>query len=286
MLLDVFLDALLDTARLLPFLFLTYLVMEYLEHRTGRKSARMMERAGKLGPLFGAAAGIVPQCGFSTAAASLFSGGVITLGTLLAVFLSTSDEMLPIFISKAVALPVIIKILAAKAVIGAATGFAVDLAVCRRRPSGEEHHKDIHDLCEHEHCHCENGIVWSALRHTVQIALFILILSFFIGLAMTFAGEEALAGFLTGRPVLGVFLAGIIGLIPNCASSVVITELYLQGMLGAGQMMAGLLVGAGVGVLVLFRTNRDLKENLKITCILYGIGVLWGLLFELTGVVF
>jgi hypothetical protein len=286
MLLEVWTDALLDTVRLLPFLFLTYLLMEYLEHKAGRKSAHLMGRAGRLGPLFGAAAGVVPQCGFSAAASSLFSGGVITAGTLLAVFLSTSDEMLPIFISEAVALPVILKILASKVAIGAVTGFAVDLVLRRRKISGKEHHKDIHDLCEHEHCHCEKGIWRSALRHTLQIALFLLILSFFIGLAIHLAGEEALKDFLTGRPVLGVFLAGLIGLIPNCASSVTITELYLQGMLGAGQMMAGLLVGAGVGVLVLFRTNRDMKENLKITAILYGIGVLWGLLFELTGVSF
>lgn len=285
MLFDVLLDALLDTVRLLPFLFLTYLLMEYLEHKTGQKSARMMGRAGKLGPLLGAAAGAVPQCGFSAAAASLFSGGVITLGTLLSIFLSTSDEMLPILISEAVAIPVILKILAAKAAIGAATGFIVDLLI-RRKTDQHGHHKDIHDLCEHEHCHCEDGILKSALRHTIQIMLFILVISFFIGLAIEAAGEEALAGFLTGQPVFGVFLAGIIGLIPNCVSSVVITELYLQGILGAGQMMAGLLVGAGVGILVLFRTNRSLKENLKVTAALYAAGVAWGLLIELTGVVF
>lgn len=285
MIFDVLQDALLDTVRLLPFLFLTYLFMEYLEHKTGQKSARMMGRAGKLGPLLGAAAGAVPQCGFSAAAASLFSGGVITLGTLLSIFLSTSDEMLPILISEAVAIPVILKILAAKAAIGAATGFIVDLLI-RRKPDPHGHHKDIHDLCEHEHCHCEDGILKSALRHTIQIMLFILVISFFIGLAIEAAGEEALAGFLTGQPVFGVFLAGIIGLIPNCASSVVITELYLQGILGAGQMMAGLLVGAGVGILVLFRTNRSLKENLKVTAALYAAGVAWGLLIELTGVVF
>lgn len=285
MIFDVLLDALLDTVRLLPFLFLTYLLMEYLEHKTGQKSARMMGRAGKLGPLLGAAAGAVPQCGFSAAAASLFSGGVITLGTLLSIFLSTSDEMLPILISEAVAIPVILKILATKAAIGAVTGFIVDLLI-RRKPDQHGHHKDIHDLCEHEHCHCEDGILKSALRHTIQIMLFILVISFFIGLAIEAAGEEALAGFLTGQPVFGVFLAGIIGLIPNCASSVVITELYLQGILGAGQMMAGLLVGAGVGILVLFRTNRSLKENLKVTAALYAAGVAWGLLIELTGVVF
>ena len=284
MLADVLLDTLKDTARLLPFLFLTYLVMEYLEHKTGEKSARMMGKSGRLGPFIGAAAGVVPQCGFSAAAASLYSGGVITVGTLLAIFLSTSDEMLPIFISEAVRVPTILKILLTKAVLGAATGFVIDLIFRRLKP--REKKKDIHDLCTHEHCHCEDGVLKSALRHTVRIALFIFLISFVIGLIIEGVGEEALSGFLSSQPVLGVFLAGIIGLIPNCASSVEITELYLQGLLGAGQMMAGLLVGAGVGILVLFRTNQNLKENLKITGILYGTGVLWGLLVEGLGVVF
>lgn len=285
MLVDVMLDTLKDTAKLLPFLFLTYLVMEYLEHKTGEKSARMMGKAGRFGPLFGAAAGVVPQCGFSAAASSLFSGGVITVGTLLAIFLSTSDEMLPIFLSEAVRIPTILKILLTKAAIGAVTGLLIDF-LFRSLEAGRGKEKDIHDLCTHEHCHCEDGILKSALNHTLRIAVFIFLVSFGIGLMIESAGEAAISGFLSNQPVLGVFLAGVIGLIPNCASSVVITELYLQGLLGAGQMMSGLLVGAGVGILVLFRTNQNLRENLKITGILYGAGVLWGLLIEVTGVVF
>lgn len=285
MLVDVMLDTLKDTAKLLPFLFLTYLVMEYLEHKTGEKSARMMGKAGRFGPLFGAAAGVVPQCGFSAAASSLFSGGVITVGTLLAIFLSTSDEMLPIFLSEAVRIPTILKILLTKAAIGAVTGLLIDF-LFRSLKAGRGKEKDIHDLCTHEHCHCEDGILKSALNHTLRIAVFIFLVSFGIGLMIESAGEAAISGFLSNQPVLGVFLAGVIGLIPNCASSVVITELYLQGLLGAGQMMSGLLVGAGVGILVLFRTNQNLRENLKITGILYGAGALWGLLIEVTGVVF
>ncbi len=282
MIADVILDTLKDTAKLLPFLFLTYLMMEYLEHRTGGKTARFVGSAGRLGPLLGAAAGLVPQCGFSAAAASLFSGGVISVGTLLAIFLSTSDEMLPILISEAVHLTAIGKILLAKLVIGAITGLALDLIFRHSREEG----KDIHDLCQQEHCHCQEGIWRSALRHTLQIAFFIFLVSLVIGLLIQLVGEETLAGFLTGQPVLGVFLAALIGLIPNCASSVVLTELYLQGALGSGQMMAGLLVGAGVGILVLFRTNRRLTENLRITGILYAAGVLWGLLIEGIGIVF
>jgi hypothetical protein len=283
---EVLLDTLKDTAKLLPFLFLTYLIMEYLEHRTGGKTARFVGNAGRLGPLLGAAAGVVPQCGFSAAAASLFSGGVISVGTLLAIFLSTSDEMLPILISEAVHVSTIVKILLTKLAIGAVTGFALDLIFRNFLSSRSEKEKDIHDLCQQEHCHCQEGIWRSALRHTLQIAFFIFLVSLVIGLLIRLAGEDALAGFLTGQPVLGVFLAALIGLIPNCASSVVLTELYLQGALGSGQMMAGLLVGAGVGILVLFRTNHRMEENLKITGTLYAVGVLWGLLIEVMGVVF
>ena len=225
---DCLLHALEDTARLLPFLFLTYLVMEYLEQRAGERSARAVRRTGRLGPLAGAALGAVPQCGFSAAASSLYSGGLITAGTLMAVFLSTSDEMLPIFISEAVNLGTILKILGTKAALGAVTGFLLDLLIRRFRK--KEVHKDIHDLCEQDHCHCEEGsIVKSALRHTLQIALFLLVISLAIELAIHLLGEEALSGFLTGKPVLGVFLAALVGLIPNCASSVILTELYLAG---------------------------------------------------------
>lgn len=281
---ECLLDALVDTLRLLPFLFLTYLAMEYLEHRAGNKSVRIIRKTGRLGPLVGAAAGVVPQCGFSAAASSLYSGGLITTGTLLAVLLSTSDEMLPIFISEAVRIPTILKILGTKVLLAAVTGFLLDLILRRFRK--QEVHKDIHDLCEHEHCHCEDGIWKSALRHTLQITLFLFLITLALGLCIQFLGEDTISGFLTGQPVPGVFLAALVGLIPNCASSVIITQLYLSGLLGAGQMMGGLLVSCGVGLLVLFRTNQKLKENLKITAALYVTGVLWGLLIEGMGVTF
>ncbi|MBR2189262.1 MAG: arsenic efflux protein [Eubacterium sp.] len=288
MVLDVLLDAVIDTVKLLPFLFLTYLLMEYLEHKTGDKSAQALRRMGHLGPLFGGAVGVVPQCGFSAAAASLFSGGVITLGTLLAVFLSTSDEMLPIFISEAVNPFSVLKILVTKMAMGIATGFAVDLILVHiPKLMGVE--KDIHDLCEAEHCHCddeEDGILKPALRHTLHITLFIFLISIVIGLLVEGIGEHAMATFLTRRRFGGVVLAAVIGLIPNCAASVMLTEFYLKGILAAGQMMAGLLVGAGVGLLVLFRTNRHLKENIGITVVLFVCGILWGLLIERLGITF
>lgn len=289
MILDVLLDAVIDTLKLLPFLFLTYLLMEYLESRTADKSADALGRMGKIGPLFGGAVGVVPQCGFSAAAASLYSGGVITIGTLLAVFLSTSDEMLPIFISEAVPPVTIVRILLTKMVLAVISGFFIDFVLKHvLRYMGI--HKEIHDLCEQEHCHCEeeeHGILKPALIHTLHITLFIFVISIVIGFLVEGIGEAALASVLTKRKFIGVILAALIGLIPNCAASVMITELYLKGILAAGQMMSGLLVGAGVGLLVLFRTNsRHMKENVQILALLFACGVFWGLLIEGLGITF
>lgn len=284
---DVLADAVIDTVKLIPFLFLTYLLMEWLEEKTGEKAVSIIRRNGRWGPVIGAALGVVPQCGFSAAAASLYSGGLITVGTLLAIFLSTSDEMLPIMISEAVSPLIIGKILLTKIVLGLLFGIGIDTLNKFRHRWKKDKEKHIHDLCEQDHCHCEEGNVFlSALRHTIQIVIFILIFTFVIGLLIELVGEDAIGTFLTSRPVTGVLLSALIGLIPNCGASVTITELYLRGILSPGQMTAGLLVGAGVGLMVLFRTNRRLVENLKITGILYLAGVLGGWIIELTGIVF
>ena len=284
---DVLADAVIDTVKLIPFLFLTYLLMEWLEEKTGEKAVSMIRRNGRWGPVIGAALGVVPQCGCSAAAASLYSGGLITVGILLAIFLSTSDEMLPIMISEAVSPLIIGKILLTKIVLGLLFGIGIDTLNKFRHRWKKDKEKHIHDLCEQDHCHCEEGNVFlSALRHTIQIVIFILIFTFVIGLLIELVGEDAIGTFLTSRPVTGVLLSALIGLIPNCGASVTITELYLRGILSPGQMTAGLLVGAGVGLMVLFRTNRRLVENLKITGILYLAGVLGGWIIELTGIVF
>lgn len=294
---DVCLDAVLDTVKLIPFLFLTYFIMEYMEHRTKAATQQMVQKAGRFGPLIGGVLGALPQCGFSAAASGFYAGGVISVGTLLAIFLSTSDEMLPIFISESVAAGTIFKILGLKVVIGAVSGFAIDFlwrVGSRKRAEYREHHrkhhehheKGIHELCEHEHCHCEEGsILKSALIHTLQITVFIFLVSAAIGFLVEAVGQERIGSFIVNQPVLGVFLAALIGMIPNCAASVIITQMYLSGILGAGQMMAGLLAGAGVGILVLCRTNKGAKENLGIIGILYGVSVLWGILFEFAGIV-
>lgn len=271
---------------LLPFLFVTYLVMEYIEHKAGKKAEQLVKKSGSFGPFIGGVLGIVPQCGFSAAASNLYAGRIITLGTLIAVFLSTSDEMLPILISAKVEPMVIMKILGMKVLIGIVAGFLVDF-VLHKKHSKEPEHLNIEHMCEHEHCHCEEGKIGkSAFVHTLQIFLFIVIITFVLNLLIEFVGEETLAGLLSGKPVIGPLIAGLVGLIPNCASSVVITQLYLEGMLGAGSMMAGLLVGAGVGVLVLFRVNDDIRENMKITALLYAIGIFAGIMIETAGLKF
>lgn len=285
---DSLLDTIKDTVTLIPFLFLTYLVMEWLERKTEDQSVALLSRIGNSGPVIGSAVGIIPQCGFSAAAASLYSGGVISTGTLLAVFLSTSDEMVPIFISSAVSPGTIGRLLIAKFIIALITGVTADMTI-RLINYTFRTHKHIHDLCEQDACGCEDeegGIVRSAVIHTAKITAFIFCISLVISLLVESIGKDALASFMTGIPVLGVFLSGLIGLIPNCAASVIITQLYLEGLLTAGQMMAGLLVGAGVGVIVLIRTNRHQAENLRVISVLYLAGAAWGLLIDLLGITF
>ena len=263
----------LDSLKLVPFLFLTYLVMEYLEHKAGDKTQKVIGKAGKLGPLLGGVLGAAPQCGFSTAASNLYAGRVISMGTLLAVYLSTSDEMLPILISAKAEPALIAKILLLKVLIGMAAGFLVDFLFAEKK---KEHHH-IHEMCEEQNCHCEEGILRSAVNHTVRITFFILLITFALNLVMHNVGEDALASLLRDHGIVGPILSGLVGLIPNCASSVVITQLYLEGAMSFGTMMAGLLVGAGVGVLVLCRVNHNRKENLQIIGLLYLIGVVSGI---------
>lgn len=277
---DILLDSVLDTVRVIPFLFVTYLFMEWVEHRAGKKMEHWIKESRQYGPVAGGLLGVIPQCGFSAAASSLYAGGVISVGTLLAVFLSTSDEMLPILIGEQAPGDLILKILAVKAVAAIIAGCAIDWANRRfRSKHNEEEH--IHDLCEHSHCHCHEykgagGILMSALIHTLQVALFLFAASILLNMAVEWIGEERLGSMILNRPVIGELLAGIMGLIPNCASSVIITKLYLAGAMGTGAMLSGLLVGSGIGVLVLFRSNRDMKKNLMILGTLYVTGVVLG----------
>ncbi len=273
--------AFLDTIKLIPFLFLAYLLMECMEHKMGDKTKKAIKKSGKLGPLFGGILGVFPQCGFSAAAANLYAGRVITVGTLLAIFLSTSDEMLPIFISEQVDPVVIVKILGIKLLIGVVAGFLIDAFMRGHHKEEEEMH--IHDLCDHDHCHCEKGVFQSAIVHTLKITVFIFAVTFVLGGVVEIVGEETLSALILDKPLIGPIVAGLVGFIPNCAASVIITQLYLEGMLSLGAMLAGLLVGAGVGILVLFRENSDMKDNFKIALLLYAIGVGAGIVLEFLG---
>lgn len=281
---DILLDALIDTAKLVPFLFVTYLVMEALERAAGNKTAEAVQRAGHAGPFIGALVGAFPQCGFSAAAATLYAGRVITLGTLIAVFLATSDEMLPIMIAEQADPALILKILGIKVVLGMLMGFAIDAATyaLRRSSTGELH---IHEICEADHCHCEEGegVLMSALRHTAQVSVFIFLVTLALTAIVEVVGQARFSLFLVSNPAFSVVGSALVGLIPNCAASVIITELYLEGSLGFGACMAGLLVSAGIGLLVLFRTNRRARENAGIVVLLLATGIMWGLVLNAVG---
>lgn len=282
MIIDVLLDALLDTLKIFPFLFITYFIMESIEHKMGEHARNTIKKSGRVGPLVGSVLGAFPQCGFSTAASTLYAGRVITVGTLIAVYLSTSDEMIPIFISEHVPVKVMLEIILLKVFTGIVAGFFIDFLVrtiSRNKEASVE--PEIHHLCEHENCHCEEqSPLRSSLTHSLKITVFILIVNIVLGFIIEFVGDEALAGLLTNKPVVGEMLAGLVGLIPNCAASVVVTQLYLEGALSFSAMMSGLLTGAGVGLLVLFRSNDNLKKNIQIVGILYIVGVVCGIIMD------
>ena len=282
---EVIEDTLIDGVKLIPFLFITYLFMEILEHKMNNNVREKIARAGKSGPIWGGILGVLPQCGFSTAAASLYSGGIITVGTLIAVFMSTSDEMLPILISRAVGAGTIFRILAVKVVIAVISGLVAEYVYIKVFLK-KEREPDIHVVCEEEHCHCEDGAVVSAIKHTVKIAVYIILISFVLNVITHFWGIENIKDLFSSMPVFEQMLSALIGLIPNCASSVVITEFYLDGVISAGAMMAGLLVNAGVGMLVLFRLNRHIKQNLSIVAVMYFLGVFWGIIIQIFGITF
>ena len=274
---------LIDTAKIVPFLFLTYLLMEFLEHKAGGAPERWLRTSGKIGPLVGGALGVLPQCGFSAAATGFYTGRMITTGTLIAVYLSTSDEMLPILLSSGAPVPTVLKLLATKLAIGVAAGFAID-GITRLivRATGKEQEPQIEELCERENCDCGDRFVLSALKHTAYITIFLLIFTFVLTLGIELVGEENIQSLVLNRPVLGSLLAGLVGLIPNCASSVALTSLFVDGVLSSGALLSGLMVNAGVGLAILFRNNRPVRDSLRVVAILFGISVVCGILIDLT----
>lgn len=309
---DVLADSVIDTLKLIPFLFVTYLAMEALEHLASNKVREAVERAGTAGPAVGALLGALPQCGFSAMAATLFSGRVVTAGTLVAVILSTSDEMIPVFVAHQEPASRMLSIIAIKVVLGIVAGLLLDVALRLLHRAGDGH-AHIHELCEREHCHCEEadelddgegqdgrgdhdehhehahhyghshshhgawGIVRSACVHTIQVTAFIFLISLLFGLIIEGLGVDSIRSMLAYHPVRATFIAALVGLIPNCGASVAIAELFLDGTLATGPMLAGLLSSGGVGLLVLWRTNADARQNVYVTLLVYGVAVLAGL---------
>ena len=276
---EVVLHGLFELLILIPFLYLTYLLMEFIEHKASDKARAAMTRAGKLGPLVGAPLGALPQCGFSSVASNLYTGRVITLGTLIAVFLSTSDEMIPILVAGEVEIVTVLLIIVYKIVVAIAVGLAVDLVI-RLMGRGKEE-INIDEICDEDGCKCERGIFLSALHHTVSVGLWCLIVIMAIGTLVFLVGTEALAAIVPNIPVISHMICALIGLIPNCAASVALSELALGGIITSGEMIAGLFSAAGVGMLVLLRVNKHRKENIAIILILVLAGAIFGFIADL-----
>ena len=280
--LDVIKDALIDSLKLLPFLFIVYVLMEFIEHKASKKTQSAIKKSGKFGPLVGSILGAFPQCGFSVMASNLYVGRIISMGTLIGIYLSTSDEMIPIMISYG-STDMILKIVLFKVFIGIVIGFLIDILFLRKKSSTKQ---EIHKLCEHDHCHCEEeNILISSLKHTIKIFVFILIINIVMNTIIHFVGENAIATVLKQNDFIGPILSGFVGLIPNCAASVVITELFLEGTITFGSLMAGLLASSGVGLLVLFRMNKNMKENFFILLTTYFVAIAIGILLNFFNII-
>ena len=272
---EIIIETLLDTLKLIPFLFVAFLIIELIEHKFNKKTIKIVEKSGKFGPVIGAILGIFPQCGFSVLATNLYTTRIITLGTLIAIYLSTSDEMLPILLSRNASISLIAKVLLLKLFIGMLCGFVVDILIRKK-----EEKKDYH-ICEEENCHCDDNILLSSLKHTFNIVLFILLINFILNICFEYLGSNYLSKLFLKNSIFGSFVTSLIGLIPNCGASVMITELYLNNAISFGSMIAGLLTGSGVAIVILFRTNKNIKENIKILSLTYSFGVISGVIIDL-----
>lgn len=272
---EIIIDTLLDALRILPFLFIAFLIIELFEHKLDKKTKSIFGKFGRFEPIIGSLLGLFPQCGFSVMATNLYLTRIISLGTLISIFLSTSDEMLLILLSKNVEISLIVKILGIKIFIGMLSGFIIDF-ILRKNKENENY-----NICHDESCHCDDGIFKSTLIHTFKIIIFIILISFGLNVLIEYVGSEYLSSLFLKNNILGPFLTSLIGLIPNCGSSIIITELYLSNAITFGSMMSGLLTGSGVALLVLLKSNKNMKENLKIIFLVYSIGAISGLIIDL-----
>ena len=272
---EVIKDTVIDTLKLIPFLWLTFYLIEVIEHKYQKKSQKIIKKSGKYGPILGGILGCFPQCGFSVMATNLYITKIISLGTLISIYLSTSDEMLPILLSEKSDIKTILSIIGVKVLIGIIAGIIIDLIFKKRK----EH--SIQEICEHEHCHCEKSILASSIHHTLNTIIFIFITSFFIDILMNYGLEQYLKNIFHTSSILTPFLSSLIGLIPNCGASIILTELYLNHILSFSSLISGLLTGSGVALLVLFKNNKNTKENLFILFLIYTLGVFSGLILTI-----
>ena len=280
---DIILDTLIDSLKLLPFLFIAFLIIELIEHKLNKQTKKIVSKSGKVGPLIGSLLGLFPQCGFSVMATNLYVTRIITLGTLISIYLATSDEMLPIMLSQKIAFIEIVKLLGIKFICGIIWGFIIDLLLNKKSKKENINY----EICDEDHCNChEEGVIKSTLIHTFKTLLFIMLVSFLLNILLHFIGEDSLSKLFLKNSIFGPFISSLLGLIPNCGSSIVITELYLNGAISLGSAMAGLLTGSGVALLVLFKENNDIKENIIILSLLYGLGVISGIIIELITMIF
>lgn len=274
---DVIVDTLLDTLKLLPFLFVAFLFIEVIEHKLSNKQESIVSKSGKMGPIVGALLGAVPQCGFSVLATNLYVTRIISLGSLISIYLSTSDELIPLMISHNAPISKILSIILIKIVIGMLAGFIIDLFIRKNKKSDFE-------LCDEDKCDCCHSIFKSSVTHTLKIAFFILIITFLINILFEYVNLDFISETLKKNKLLTPFIASLVGLIPNCASSVMISELYLNNLITLGTTLAGLLTGSGVAIMVLIKKNKNTKENILIISLIYFIGALCGIIFNLIGV--
>ena len=272
---DIIKETLLDTLKLIPFLLIAFITIEFIEHKLSQKNKKILTKSKKYGVILGALLGIIPQCGFSVMATNLYITRIISIGTLISIYLSTSDEMLPILISQNVNPNIIIKILLIKILFAMFYGIIIDLVLNKKKE------KENYEICDKEHCHCEHGILIPALKHTLNTSLFILIMTFIINTIFTYIGEDFLSRILLKNTIFGPLISSLIGLIPNCGASLLLTELYLNHAINLSSLISGLLTGSGTALIVLFKGNRNIKENIFILLTLYLLGAISGVIIEL-----
>ncbi len=279
---DIIVDTIIDVLKLIPFLFVAFLLIEVLEHKLTSKNKNIITKSKKFGPVIGSLLGIIPQCGFSVMGTNLYITRIISLGTLFSIYLSTSDEMLPILISEKANIKIILQIILTKIFFGMFYGILIDLILRKRKKKQD---KTNYEICDKEHCHCEKGILISSIKHTLNIVVFLFITTFIINIVFHYVGEDYLSKVLLKGTILGPFITSLIGLIPNCGASIILTELYLNNAISLSSLIAGLLTGSGTALIVLFKENKNIKENIFIICLLYTLGVISGLILELLNII-